>query len=74
MDGAFFNSGQAQHGIVRGEEVYEPFLEQFLALTRQYVLGNPLELDNLGPVVRPQRAIEIQRKSRMHVDLARGLD
>jgi acyl-CoA reductase-like NAD-dependent aldehyde dehydrogenase len=56
VDGAFFNSGQSCCGIERiyvHESLYDRFVEAFVALTKQYRLGNPLEPNvNLGPVVR----------------------
>jgi acyl-CoA reductase-like NAD-dependent aldehyde dehydrogenase len=59
-DGAFFNSGQSCCGIERiyvHEDVYEPFVEGFAALTRQYRLGSPLDPDTtLGPMVRTSAA------------------
>jgi acyl-CoA reductase-like NAD-dependent aldehyde dehydrogenase len=37
--------------------VFEPFLEQFVALTQQYALGDPTDPDTtLGPMVRPSEA------------------
>jgi len=46
VDGAFYNSGQCCCGIERiyvHEQVYDRFLDGFVSLTRQYVLGNPLD-------------------------------
>ncbi|MEQ1807319.1 MAG: aldehyde dehydrogenase family protein, partial [Burkholderiaceae bacterium] len=52
----FFNSGQSCCGIQRiyvQRSVYSKFVEQAVALTQQYVLGNPLDpATTLGPVVR----------------------
>ncbi|MEZ5839754.1 MAG: aldehyde dehydrogenase family protein [Hyphomicrobiales bacterium] len=60
VDGAFFNSGQSCCGIERiyvHEDVYEPFVEGFIDLTRQYVLGSPLETETtLGPMVKASAA------------------
>jgi acyl-CoA reductase-like NAD-dependent aldehyde dehydrogenase len=60
VDGAFFNSGQSCCGIQRiyvQRSVYAEFVEQAVALTRQYVLGNPLDpATTLGPVVRASAA------------------
>jgi acyl-CoA reductase-like NAD-dependent aldehyde dehydrogenase len=60
VDGAFFNSGQSCCGIQRiyvQRAVYSKFIDQAVALTRQYVLGNPLDpATTLGPVVRPAAA------------------
>jgi acyl-CoA reductase-like NAD-dependent aldehyde dehydrogenase len=59
-DGAFFNSGQSCCAIERiyvHEDVYEPFVEGFAALARQYKLGSPLDPEtNLGPMVRTSAA------------------
>lgn len=64
VDGAFFNSGQSCCGIERiyvHEKVYDQFVDGFVALTRQYRLGNPLDPNvNLGPMVRT-RAAEFAR-------------
>jgi len=60
VDGAFFNSGQSCCAIERiyvHEDVYEPFVDGFAVLTRQYKLGSPLDPDStLGPVVRTSAA------------------
>ncbi len=64
VDGAFFNSGQSCCGIQRiyvQRPLYKKFIEQAVALTQQYVLGNPLDpLTTLGPVVRSKAAAEIR--------------
>ena len=56
VDGAFFNSGQSCCGIERiyvHEDVYDKFVEGFVEITKQYVLGNPLdESTTLGPVAK----------------------
>lgn len=55
VDGSFFNSGQSCCAVERiyvDATLYPPFVERFAALTRQYVLGNPLdEATTLGPLV-----------------------
>ncbi len=60
VDGVYFNSGQSCCGIERiyvHTAVYTPFVEQFIALARQYHLGNPLdEQTTLGPMVRTAAA------------------
>jgi acyl-CoA reductase-like NAD-dependent aldehyde dehydrogenase len=60
VDGAFFNSGQSCCGIQRiyvHRSLYATFVEKAVELTRQYVLGNPLDPDvTLGPVVRASAA------------------
>jgi acyl-CoA reductase-like NAD-dependent aldehyde dehydrogenase len=64
VDGAFFNSGQSCCGIQRiyvHRSVFNEFIERAVALTKQYVLGNPLDPDTtLGPVVRNAAAVEIR--------------
>jgi acyl-CoA reductase-like NAD-dependent aldehyde dehydrogenase len=66
VDGAYFNSGQSCCGIQRvyvHERVYDEFVDGWIALTRQYVLGNPLASETtLGPVVRPAAAETILRQ------------
>ncbi|UOO89707.1 aldehyde dehydrogenase family protein [Vitreoscilla massiliensis] len=60
VDGSFFNSGQSCCGIERiyvHESVYEPFLQEFVRVTKQYRLGNPTDANtNLGPMVRSSAA------------------
>lgn len=66
VDGAYFNSGQSCCGLQRiyvDEQVHDAFVEGFVALTEQYVLGNPLEAGTtLGPVVRPAAAESIRQQ------------
>ncbi len=66
VDGSFFNSGQSCCAVERiyvNSDVYEPFVEKFAALTRQYVLGDPREAETtLGPVVRKRNAHAIQNQ------------
>ncbi|MHC8395554.1 aldehyde dehydrogenase family protein [Pseudomonas sp. LB3P93] len=60
VDGSFFNSGQSCCAIERiyvDAKIYPAFVERFVALTNQYVLGNPLdEATTLGPLVNPGAA------------------
>ncbi|HWQ37608.1 MAG TPA: aldehyde dehydrogenase family protein [Burkholderiales bacterium] len=60
VDGSFFNSGQSCCAIERiyvHEKIYDRFVDGFVALTRTYRLGNPLDPDiNLGPMVRARAA------------------
>ncbi len=64
VDGAFFNSGQSCCGIQRiyvARAHFDEFVERAVALTHDYVLGNPLHADTtLGPVVRTRAAAEIR--------------
>ncbi|VVD73274.1 succinate-semialdehyde dehydrogenase [Pandoraea pneumonica] len=60
VDGAFFNSGQSCCGIQRiyvADSIYDTFVEHAVALTQQYVLGDPmLPETTLGPLVRVSAA------------------
>ena len=64
VDGAYFNSGQSCCGIQRiyvARPRYDEFVERAVALTEQYVLGDPLQDGTtLGPVVRKRAADEIR--------------
>ncbi|MGE8154775.1 aldehyde dehydrogenase family protein [Pseudomonas vancouverensis] len=64
VDGSFFNSGQSCCAVERiyvDEKIYPAFVEGFAALTRQYVLGNPLdEATTLGPMVTPGAAMFVR--------------
>ncbi len=64
VDGSFFNSGQSCCGIERiyvHESRFDAFVEEFVALTKQYVLGNPLDrATTLGPMVRSSAAAFVQ--------------
>jgi acyl-CoA reductase-like NAD-dependent aldehyde dehydrogenase len=68
VDGAFFNSGQSCCGIERiyvDESVFDQFVAGFVALTRQYVLGNPLDRDTtLGPLIKPAAADFVRQQIR----------
>lgn len=60
VDGAFFNSGQSCCAVERvyvHADVYDAFVEGAVALTHDYVLGNPLEeATTLGPMVLAKAA------------------
>ncbi len=60
VDGAFFNSGQSCCGIERiyvNRSVFKDFVDGFVALTKQYTLGSPLEAETtLGPLVNVKAA------------------
>jgi acyl-CoA reductase-like NAD-dependent aldehyde dehydrogenase len=72
VDGAFFNSGQCCCGIERiyvHADVYDRFVDQFAALTKQYVLGDPLDATTtLGPMAQPRLAATV----REHIAEAQG--
>lgn len=81
-DGTFFNSGQSCCGVERiyvHASLYDRFVEQFVALTGQYVLGNPLDAaTSLGPMaatrfaelVRSHTAEAVAKGARAHLDPA----
>ncbi len=64
VDGVYFNSGQCCCGIERiyvHADVYERFVEGYVALTRQYVLDNPLdERTTLGPMAQTRVAATVR--------------
>jgi acyl-CoA reductase-like NAD-dependent aldehyde dehydrogenase len=64
VDGSFFNCGQSCCAIERiyvDQALYPAFIERFADLTRQYVLGNPLdEATTLGPLVTPGAAVFVR--------------
>jgi acyl-CoA reductase-like NAD-dependent aldehyde dehydrogenase len=80
VDGSFFNSGQSCCAIERiyvHKQVWAEFLDGFVALTKQYVLGSPLEQETtLGPMVRPEAASFVRKQiasatragARAHID------
>ncbi len=60
VDGAFFNSGQSCCGIERiyvHHTLYDEFVDKAVALTKNYVLGDPTDpATTLGPLVKPSAA------------------
>lgn len=81
VDGAFYNSGQCCCGIERiyvHERVYDAFVEGFIAETRKYVVGNPLEEQTtLGPMaqarfadlIREQKAEALRKGARATIGM-----
>jgi acyl-CoA reductase-like NAD-dependent aldehyde dehydrogenase len=67
VDGAFFNSGQCCCGIERvyvHESRYDAFVKNFVELTAQYVLGDPLDQETtLGPMARANLAEIVRRQT-----------
>jgi acyl-CoA reductase-like NAD-dependent aldehyde dehydrogenase len=67
VDGAFYNSGQCCCGIERiyvHRDVFQPFVEGFVELTRKYVLGNPLdEATTIGPMARSSFADHVRKQT-----------
>lgn len=66
VDGAFFNSGQSCCGIERiyvHKDVWKPFIEGFIDLTKTYVLGSPLEeATTLGPMIKADAAAFVRKQ------------
>jgi acyl-CoA reductase-like NAD-dependent aldehyde dehydrogenase len=60
VDGSYFNAGQSCCAVERiyvHRDVYDPFIDGFVALTRAYRLDNPLTREaTLGPMVRTASA------------------
>ena len=60
VDGTFFNSGQSCCGIERiyvHDSMYDAFVDGFVDLTKQYVLGNHMDADTtIGPMVNAAAA------------------
>ena len=81
VDGAFYNSGQCCCGIERvyvHEKVYDEFVDGFIALTKEYVVGNPLDqATTMGPMaqarfadlIREQKAEALRKGAKAHVDM-----
>ena len=66
VDGAYFNSGQSCCGIERiyvHSDVYRDCVDGFVALTKKYELGNPLNASTtLGPMIRSSAATFARRQ------------
>ncbi|HEU4939619.1 MAG TPA: aldehyde dehydrogenase family protein [Vicinamibacterales bacterium] len=60
VDGVYFNAGQSCCAVERiyvHQDIYRPFVDGFIDLTRKYRLGNPLHAETtLGPMVRASAA------------------
>ncbi len=58
VEGSFFNSGQSCCGIERiyvHKRVYDEFVKKFVAETKKYKLGNPLDkATTIGPMVKTE--------------------
>ena len=67
VDGAFFNAGQCCCGIERvyvHESLYDRFVDGFVDLTNQYVLGNPMdEATTLGPMAQTRFATWVREQT-----------
>jgi len=78
VDGAYFNAGQSCCAVERiyvHRDVYDRFVEGFVAETRKYRLGNPFEPETtLGPMVRASAAAFVRSQIAEAIDGgARGL-
>ncbi len=85
-EGAFYNSGQCCCGIERiyvHEKVYDEFVEGFVAETKNWQLGNPLEqATTMGPMaharfadfIREQRAEALRKGAKAHMNSKHDLD
>src|SRR5262249_33669227 len=66
VDGAFFNAGQSCCGVERiyvHNAVFDEFVERYTALTKAYVLGDPLNpATTLGPMVRADAAQSVREQ------------
>ncbi|QIA22089.1 aldehyde dehydrogenase family protein [Mesorhizobium sp. AA22] len=81
VDGAFYNSGQCCCGIERvyvHENVYDEFIEGFIAETKNYVVGNPLDqATTMGPMaqarfadlIREQKAEALRKGAKAHINM-----
>ena len=74
VDGAFFNAGQSCCGVERiyvHRDRFDDFVDAYVELTRQYVLGDPLDAaTTLGPLVRVSAARFVREQAAAAV--ARG--
>jgi acyl-CoA reductase-like NAD-dependent aldehyde dehydrogenase len=81
VDGAFYNTGQCCCGIERvyvHEKVYDEFVEGFIAETKNYVVGNPLDQSTtMGPMaqarfadfIREQKAEALRKGATAHINM-----
>ena len=64
VDGSFYNAGQSCCGVERiyvHQDVYQPFLDVFVSIANELLLGDPRDPSTtLGPVVRIRNAEGIQ--------------
>ena len=81
VDGAFYNSGQCCCGIERiyvHEKVYDEFVDGFISLTKDYVVGSPLDqATTIGPMaqarfadfIREQKAEALRKGATAHINM-----
>ena len=67
VDGAFFNSGQACCGVERiyvHADIYDQFVDGFVASAKGWTLGNPLDADTMvGPMAQPKFADVVREQT-----------
>jgi acyl-CoA reductase-like NAD-dependent aldehyde dehydrogenase len=72
VDGAYFNSGQSCCAVERiyvDRKLFADFVDAFVALVKQYRLGNPLDPQTtLGPMVRAGAADGVRAQIREAVE------
>ena len=80
VEGAFYNSGQCCCGIERiyvHEKLYDDFVDGFVAETKNYQLGNPLDqATTMGPMaqarfadfIREQKAEALRKGAKAHLN------
>jgi len=72
VEGSFFNSGQSCCGVERiyvDEAIYDDFVDRFVAETRQYKLGSPLDKDTtIGPMVKTAASDFVRSQIREALD------
>ena len=81
VDGAFYNTGQCCCGIERvyvHEAIYDDFVEGFVAETKNYIVGNPLDqATTMGPMaqarfadfIREQKAEALRKGAKAHIGM-----
>ncbi len=66
-DGSFFNSGQSCCGVERiyvHQDVYDGFVERFVAQAKGWTLGDPLDPETIvGPMARGSFADHVRRQT-----------
>ncbi|MEO8757396.1 MAG: aldehyde dehydrogenase family protein [Devosia sp.] len=86
VDGSFFNSGQSCCGVERiyvHKDVYDKFVDGFVANAKGWTLGNPLDPDTVvGPMaaskfadlVREQTLEALRKGAKAHLNTKHDLD
>jgi len=72
VDGAFYNAGQSCCGIERiyvHESIFDRFVEAYVAKTKEYVVGDPLDpKTTLGPMVDAKSADAVRKQIEQAID------